>query len=222
MKLVSVAGTCSNVGKTAVCEMLIRSFNNSGNNHGENRGVNNNSPLSGNVSALKITTRHKGVCTKGSCGVCDSIKYPYVIKDDKAVILQEGKDTARLNQAGATNVVWLLSYPETLKEGVSESLNCFDKNDIVVIEGNSFLSVHDVDIAVMVTKPSYTELKKSAEIILDKIDITLINKEEDTTSEQIKDTEDWLKSIGNKAPVFSVNPYLDDPMLTLKEIGFDF
>ena len=217
MKLVSVAGTCSNVGKTAVCEMLIRSLT----NRVKNRNVKNNSRLSGNVSALKITTRHQGNCSKGSCGVCDSIKYPYVIKDDKAVILQNGKDTSRLNQAGAGKVVWLLSYPETLKEGVTSSLNYFGKNDIVVIEGNSFLTVYDADIAVLVTKPLHTELKKSAETILDKINITLINKEEDTSPGQVSDTENWLRKVGNKAPVFSVNPYLDDPMPLLKEMGFD-
>ncbi|MGR3220029.1 MAG: hypothetical protein ACUZ8H_09475 [Candidatus Anammoxibacter sp.] len=216
MKLISVAGTCSNVGKTAVCEMLIRSLA----NHGKNGGMKDDSRISGNISALKITTRHKGVCTKGSCGVCDSIKYPYVIKDDKAVILQKGKDTARLNQAGAGKVVWLLSFPETLKEGITASLNYFDEDDIVVIEGNGFLAVHDADIAVLVTRPLYTELKKSAKKILDKIDVLLINKEENTSDAQIGDAQDRLKEVGNKAPVFSINPYLDDPMLVLKEIGF--
>ena len=126
MKLISVAGTSSNVGKTAVCESLLRYLSDPGNK--------NNTFVTGNVSALKITTRHQGFCSRGSCGVCDSIKYPFVIVEDDPTINQEGKDTARLKGAGARKVVWLLSFPETLADGVSAALDYFDTDETVVIE----------------------------------------------------------------------------------------
>lgn len=204
MKLITVAGTSSNVGKTTICEMLIRylSNNNADNIISQHRYV----------SALKITTRHKGICFSGACGVCDSIKYPYVIKEDSVAIDQSGKDTSRLKEAGARKVIWLLSYPETLTDGVASALNRFEKDGIVVIEGNSFLTVHDADIAILVARPSYTELKMSAKIILDKIDITIINKDKNTSSTQIRNVQDWLKKTGNMAATVIANPILDDPM----------
>ncbi len=203
MKLISVAGTSSNVGKTAVCESLIRYLSDP-----DNKTCNK-----GNVSALKITTRHQGFCSKGSCGVCDSIKYPFVIVDDEATIDQEGKDTARFKSAGARKVVWLLSFPETLSDGVSAALDYFNTDETIVIEGNSILSVHDVDLAIMVTRPPQKDIKKSASKIFQKIDTVIINKDSTTSSQQIKDSQDWLKEIGLNSLLVEMNPYEYDPVL---------
>ena len=205
MKLISVAGTSSNVGKTAFCESLIRYLSDPGNT--------NNRFATNNVSALKITTRHKGFCSRGSCGVCDSIKYPFVIVEDESTINQEGKDTARLKSAGARKVVWLLSFPETLSDGVIEALNRFNANETVVIEGNSILSVHNVDLSIMVTRPPQKDLKKSASKIVQKIDTVIINTDNSTTSQQIEDSHDWLKEIGLNSPIVEMNPYEYDPVL---------
>ncbi len=209
MKLISVAGTSSNVGKTAVCESLIRYLS----DPGSKTDNMDNTFVTGNVSALKITTRHQGFCSKGSCGVCDSIKYPFVIVEDDPTINQEGKDTARLKNAGARKVVWLLSFPETLAEGVSAALDYFDTDETVVIEGNSILSVHNVDLAIMVTRPPQKDIKKSASKIFQKIDTVIINKDNTTSSQQIKDSRDWLKEIGLNSLLVEMNPYEYDPIL---------
>ena len=205
MKLIAVAGTSSNVGKTTICEVLIRYLTNYKNSK--------SLPLYKHVSALKITTRHQGVCSQGDCGVCDSIKYPYVIEDNDFVINQTGKDTSRLKDAGTEKVIWLLSFPETLKEGVTSALSYFGDDEIVIIEGNSFLSVHNADLSILVTRPLHMELKKSASVILDKIDLTLINKENSTLPLHIKDTQKWLDKIGSKSPVIDIDPCIDESTL---------
>lgn len=210
MKLVAVAGTSSNVGKTTICELLIRYLT--------NYKKSSNVSLYKHVSALKITTRHQGVCSQGDCGVCDSIKFPYVIEDDDLVISQTGKDTSRLKEAGAERVIWLLSFPETLKEGVESALSYFGNDEIIIIEGNSFLSVYNADLSILVTRPLHLELKKSASIILDKIDFTLINKEENTPSLHIGNVHKWLQEIGNRAPAFGIDPYLDESKLFQNEL----
>lgn len=202
MKLISISGTSSNVGKTAVGEFLLRFF--------LTRLPESNLTLPENLSALKITTRHMGRCFKGSCDVCDSIRYPYVIKTDGDIIAQEGKDTARLSYAGAKRVVWLLSYPEMLKEGVNAALSYFGDDDIVIVEGNSFLTVQKADIAILVTKPFHREIKRSALIIFDKIDIVLINKERDYSTVYIDDVKRWLKEMGCNAPAVEIDPYSSD------------
>lgn len=206
MKLISISGTSSNVGKTAVGEFLLRFF--------PTRLPEGNLILPENLSALKITTRHKGRCFKGSCGVCDSIRYPYVIKTESDdIIAQEGKDTARLSYAGAKRVIWLLSYPEMLKEGVMAALSYFDDNDIIIVEGNSLLTVHKADIAILVTKPFHREIKRSALIIFDKIDIVLINKERGCSTIHIDNVKRWLKEMGCNAPAVEIDPYSSDTSL---------
>lgn len=209
MKLISVAGTSSNVGKTAVCEMLIRYF--------VDRIAKGREPGFSGVSALKITTRHSNGCSSGSCGVCDSIEYPYMIRDEGVVIEQEGKDTSRLKDAGAGKVLWLLSFPETLSVGVDSVLDRFDGNEIVVVEGNSFLAVCDADVAILVTRPPCRELKDSAVNILDRIDLVIINNEDGTPESVIADSRNWLNDVGSMAPVVVVDPFgIDIEDLRLK------
>ncbi len=198
MKIISIAGTASNTGKTSVAEFLIRYLT-------SNFPIVNEA-ANCKVSALKITTRHKGKCIKGSCGVCDSIKYPFVIINDEGIINQTGKDTARLKSAGAAKVVWLLSFPETLKDGIKTVLESFGKDDIVIVEGNSFLKEHDVDLSILVTRPNHTSLKDSTKHIIEKIDFAIINKEDKTSDIQIKECKEWLQSVGCNAATVTMNP----------------
>lgn len=203
MKIISIAGTSSNIGKTTIAEFLIRNLKNSSGHKNES--------LNKNTSALKVTTRHQGKCIKGtSCGVCDSIKYPYVIIDDEAIINQEHKDTARLKLAGANKVIWLLSYPETLNAGIEKVLSHFDEDSIVVVEGNSFLSEHEADISLLVTKHSQSNFKKSAKYIIDKIDILVVNNDQNIPSDQTRAREaNLLNDINFKDKTIEINPYSD-------------
>ncbi|MDO8141127.1 MAG: hypothetical protein Q6358_06470, partial [Candidatus Brocadiales bacterium] len=73
MKIISITGTASGVGKTTVAQFLLRHF--------------------GDLSALKITTKHEGKCPRHSgCDVCETMTLPYKITVDPLQIEQEGKD----------------------------------------------------------------------------------------------------------------------------------
>ena len=65
----------------------------------------------------------------------------------------------------------------------------------------------------MVTRPPQKEIKKSASKIFQKIDTVIINKDSTTSSQQIKDSQDWLKEIGLNSLLVEMNPYKYDPVL---------
>ncbi len=188
------------MGKTAIAEFVIRYLKDSTTGKPQ-------------ISALKVTTRHSEGCSKSSCHVCDSIKYPFETLNDKDVIEKKGKDTARLRNAGAENVVWLQSFPETLKDGINAALKSFAPDDIVVVEGNSFLSAHEVDFAIFVARPGVTTIKKSAKSAISKIDLVVINSDKSTTQSQITETQQWLETIGITATSIQIDPFIDDPTL---------
>jgi len=198
MKIISIAGTTSNIGKTTVAESIIHQLTVDSPEDMDSSST--------NVSALKITTRHSGNCSKTSCGVCDSIKYPFVIIDDISIIDQPGKDTSRLKNAGAQKVIWLLSYPETLKDGIKAALEHFDNDATVIVEGNSFLIAHEADLSVLVVRPGRTGLKESAKLIIDKIDIALVNVERGAPPAQLNEIKQWLEELGSKADVIEFDP----------------
>jgi len=92
MKIIVVSGAKSGVGKTYIAEKLL-----------------NYLP---EWSALKVTVSKDGGCPhERSCRICPEIKELfYIIKDEKT-INQAGKDTARLKQACAKEVIWIKAKP---------------------------------------------------------------------------------------------------------------
>ena len=134
------------------------------------------------------------------------IRLSFVIIDDISIIDQPGKDTSRLKNAGAQKVIWLLSYPETLKDGIKAALERFDNDATVIVEGNSFLTTHEADLSVLVVRPGRTSLKESAKLIIDKIDIALVNVERDAPPAQLNEIKHWLEELGSKADVIEFDP----------------
>ncbi|GJQ24144.1 MAG: hypothetical protein HRU72_04730 [Planctomycetia bacterium] len=191
MRIISITGTASGVGKTAVVRFLLKNLE--------------------DFSALKITTKHEGNCPRHSdCDVCETMKRPYTITTDPLQINQSGKDTALFNSAGARKVVWLQAHSEHLKRGIKEALAHFSKNDSILIEGNSFLHAHDADISILVTTPRETKIKRSTRQIVSKIDLAVINIYADDNPDDIIKTRERLHQIGCYAPVHSINPMQDN------------
>ncbi|BBO16063.1 conserved hypothetical protein [Candidatus Brocadia pituitae] len=191
MRIISITGTASGVGKTAVVRFLLKNLE--------------------DFSALKITTKHEGNCPRHSgCDVCETMKRPYTITTDPPQINQAGKDTALFKSAGARKVVWLQAHSEHLKRGIKEALTHFNKNDSVLIEGNSFLHAHDADISILVTTPRETKIKRSTREIVSRIDLAVINIYADDSPDDIMKTRERLHQIGCYAPVHVVNPLQDD------------
>ena len=101
MKIISITGTASGVGKTIVAQFLLRHF--------------------GDLSALKITTKHEGNCPRHSdCDVCETMTHPYKITVDPLQIGQEGKDTSLFKNAGAQKVVWLQTHSGYLEKALKK------------------------------------------------------------------------------------------------------
>lgn len=191
MRIISITGTASGVGKTTVAQFLLRHFK--------------------NLSALKITTKHEGKCSKhSSCDVCDTMTFPYKIATDPTQINQPGKDTALFKNAGAQKVLWLQTQSEYLEMGIEKALKHFDKNSPIIIEGNSFLHTHNADLSILVTTPREPKIKRSTKQIVSKIDIAVLNIHPNDTTDDILKTEKRLHLIGCYAPVFIVNPLLKD------------
>ncbi len=159
MKIISVAGAESSIGKTyAICRLL---------------------PYLSGWAALKITRCSQGKCPRDSdCNVCGSIDTDIKIEEDIKIISQTGTDTCRIMQAKAAKVLWLKVQPEVLKKGIDSSLDLLSPFPGVIIEGNSFLKVHDADLALMIIDGS-KKMKPSAICILDKIDLFLKRKDND-------------------------------------------
>jgi hypothetical protein len=111
---------------------------------------------------------------------------------------------------GADKVVWLQTDSDAEKTGIEAALACFNKDDTIIVEGNSFLRVQDADVAILVASPSVKKVKRSTKLILDKIDLIAINVRTNHTSEQIEECREQLRVIGCKSPYFVINPFVED------------
>ncbi|MDN3514099.1 MAG: hypothetical protein NG747_06835 [Candidatus Brocadia sp.] len=191
MRIISITGTASGVGKTTVVRYLLKHLE--------------------DFSALKITTKHEGNCPRHSdCDVCETMERPYIITVDPVRINQSGKDTALFKNAGAQKVVWLQAHSKYLKMGIEEALTYFDKNDSIIVEGNSFLHAYDADLSILVATPRETKIKRSTRQIVSKIDLAVINRYEDDDANDVVKTQERLHQIGCYAPVHIISPLQDN------------
>ena len=129
MRIIIVSGARSGVGKTRMAQQLLRGFK--------------------GWSALKVTVSKENGCPhERSCGVCLEINEPFQIVKDEKIINQAGKDTARLKESGAKQVIWLKARPEGLKHGLVKALSEFSGCRGVIIEGTSVLKFIRPDINI--------------------------------------------------------------------------
>lgn len=134
MRIITVSGAHSGVGKTKVAEMLLKKL----------RGW----------SAIKVTVSHRGnVCPRHrDCGACDQLGSDFAIVSDRKIIEQKGKDTQRFKQAGAKETLWLKAHPQGLKQGLKKTLSMLKKARGIIIEGNSILKYLKPDLAIFVIR----------------------------------------------------------------------
>jgi hypothetical protein len=118
--ILSVSGTCSRAGKTALAETLLRAL------------------PKGAAAAVKFTTTEEvfSRCPRGSrCVVCD-IEVPFRVITEPAVLREPGTDTARLLAAGARRVLWAIARESAAPAAWSAVAGMLDE-DVVVLEGSS-------------------------------------------------------------------------------------
>ncbi len=232
MKKIVVAGTSSGVGKTTVASFLLSNLS------GRTQLLNKNNEeivrhrlvlqhasntpcetierppdlyLSESLwSALKITIRHEGACPRHTdCHTCDDGYEPFKIVTSDTVLREKGKDTDQLSEAGACKVVWLQSDSNVEAAGIVAALDCFDKEHNLVIEGNSFLRVQSADVAILVVSPLVDKIKRSAKLLLNKIDFIVINLHKSHTAKEIERCKEQMIAFGFNVPFYAINPCLE-------------
>ena len=131
MKIITVSGAHSGIGKTTIAEHILSQLR--------------------NWSALKVTVIKDGPCPrKISCGVCEQQNAPFSIVSEARIINQKGKDTQRMKSAGAKKVLWLKAKPSGLKQGLRKALARFNSCEGVVIEGSSVLKYLKPDWGIFI------------------------------------------------------------------------
>lgn len=129
IKTIVVSGEGSGIGKTHFAEGLLRQFK--------------------DWSALKVTVAKEGACPhERGCGVCAKIQESFCIIKDEQIINEAGKDTRRLKDAGAKQVIWLKAKPEGLRDGLTGALAEFSDCSGVIIEGTSVLKFIKPDMNI--------------------------------------------------------------------------
>lgn len=152
MKIITVSGTHSGVGKTTFIEQMLRKLK--------------------NWSCLKVTVSKDNCPRDKTCGICPEIKNPFYIIKEEDIINQPGKDTARFKFAGAKEVIWLKAKPIGLKAGLSKALLEFSDCEGIIIEGTSVLGYIKPDLAIYLEgknreiKESAKQFKRKADVIL--------------------------------------------------------
>ncbi|MBI3593255.1 MAG: molybdopterin-guanine dinucleotide biosynthesis protein MobB [Nitrospirae bacterium] len=110
------------------------------------------------------------------------------ITDDKKILAQKGKDTRKLLDAGAEEVLWVQSPANALKDIMPAAIERLSPLDGIIIEGNSAIEFSSPDIVIFIlgvskekTKPSAQGIRKQADIIIvPKGQRTLMSGEENT------------------------------------------
>lgn len=152
MRIVTVSGTCSEVGKTTlVCELLRR--------------------LPG-WAAIKVTRGHYRSCGRDpeTCCVSGLLGEEPRIFADRADTDVAAKDTGRYWSAGAAAVRWVVVARGQEAEGLARALAELGEPPGVIVEGNTVVESLDPDLAIMVALPGQKEIKVSARRIAGRMD----------------------------------------------------
>jgi molybdopterin-guanine dinucleotide biosynthesis protein len=96
------------------------------------------------------------------------------IVDSPEILRQKNKDTCRLLNAGAKDVLWVQSPPEDLNEILRIAIDRLSHLKGIIIEGNSAIDALRPDIVIFVS--GNNGLKKGAEKILRMADAVIFDK----------------------------------------------
>jgi LAO/AO transport system kinase len=96
------------------------------------------------------------------------------IVDDPEALLQEDKDTSRLMNAGAQDVLWVQSPSEGIQEILQIAIDRLSHVQGIILEGNSAIEALKPDVVIFVAGNG--EIKRGAEKILRMADAVIFNK----------------------------------------------
>jgi molybdopterin-guanine dinucleotide biosynthesis protein len=144
LRIVVIAGTSSNVGKTTLlCELLSELRRD------------------GSWEAIKLTRGHYRSCGKDphACCVSHLLGDQPVVRSGRDETYAAGKDTGRYWEAGASDVHWVITTDNQVEQGIRAALARV-KSGRALIEGTSLLKFIEADFVVMVARPDQMSLMK--------------------------------------------------------------
>jgi hypothetical protein len=97
------------------------------------------------------------------------------ITDSPDILQQENKDTSRLMNAGARNVLWVQSPIEGLQEVLQVAVNMLSYVKGIVLEGNGAIEALKPDLIIFIAANG--EIKRGAEKILRIADAVIFDKD---------------------------------------------
>lgn len=164
MKIISVAGATSKAGKTLLCEQIIRYC------------AERYHPVYG----VKFTTTSDlpSPCPRGApCTVCDLSDRFRIIRDPD-ILMQPGKNTARLASAHATEVLWVVAKKSELPNAYAHLLSHIPANALMVMEGSTVTSLCAPDLLFYIFSNHIhpSRWKDSAESIIERSDFVIRNR----------------------------------------------
>lgn len=146
LRLIAIAGTASNTGKTTLlCDLL--------------RALSPHEPW----EAIKLTRGHFRSCGKDpqACCVSPLLGAEPLVRSGRAETYVAGKDTARYWDAGASNVHWVIATDAQVEMGVRQALARVQTGR-VLIEGTSLLQFIQPDFVLLVGEVESSKVKASA------------------------------------------------------------
>lgn len=187
MTLLSISGACSRSGKTAAAVSLLRAL------------------PAGRAAAVKFTTTEDVFerCPRGTpCVVCD-IDVPYRIVDDPAVLTEAGTDTARLREAGASQVVWAIARGSSVGPAWDAVQRRLAGADVVIMEGSTIVSVARPDLQVFVAHPwlSPERWKPTSATCVARADLVVVNRPGSDARPPAPEVLDALRRLGGPEPI---------------------
>jgi molybdopterin-guanine dinucleotide biosynthesis protein len=184
---VAISGFSSDSGKTTLLCQLLRAFP--------------------GWEAIKITRGHYRSCGKDpqACCVSHLLKDEPVLRSGRAATYSPGKDTGRYWEAGASNVHWLIVTDDQVERGIKLALERVEAAG-VFIEGTSFLKFMNVDLALMVARPSPGKIKPSARRALTQTSaIYLFDEGQGETAPAREEFASWARAAAD-AEILSALP----------------
>lgn len=158
--VIGIGGFTSNVGKTTLLCELLAAFP--------------------GWEAIKTTRGHYRSCGKDpeACCVSHLLGAEPVVRSGREATYEQGKDTGRYWDAGASNVHWLIATDGQIEAGIKQTLARV-RAEGVFIEGNSFSQFVPVDGFVMVRRAGMTKIKRSAKQALERATAIYVSDNDD-------------------------------------------
>jgi len=146
--------------------------------------------------AIKLTRGHYRSCGRDpeACCVSDLLADEPVVRSGREANYEQGKDTGRFWDAGASNVHWVIVTDGQVKDGIEEAFSRV-RAEGVIIEGNSFLEFVRADLTIMCARSAGGTIKTSAREVLTKTDLLYLSSLNGNGTDPRQQFSSWRRSV---------------------------